>query len=106
MGKPAAIDKQNCPGRTSPREGECEEEILVGSSKDQNNNPAACATGLPVVCWDWLKARRPLRTPTSLGLKDSRLKPQPPHVCHYNQNFSFFGSPSFPVYFDSRASLL
>jgi hypothetical protein len=26
----------------------------------------------------------------SLGLKDSRLKPQPPHVCHYNQNFSFY----------------
>jgi hypothetical protein len=26
----------------------------------------------------------------SLGLKDSRLKPQPPHVYHYNQNFSFF----------------
>jgi len=28
--------------------------------------------------------------PTSLGLKDSRLKPQPPHVYHYNQNLSFF----------------
>jgi hypothetical protein len=33
----------------------------------------------------------------SLGLKDSRLKPQPPHVYDYNQNFSFIGSPSFPV---------
>src|SRR5258707_5306530 len=24
-----------------------------------------------------------------LGLKDSRLKPQPPHVYHYNQNSSY-----------------
>src|SRR5262249_37640814 len=40
--------------------------------------------------WDWLKARTPLRIQTSLGLKSSRLKPQPPHVFHYNRNFSLF----------------
>jgi hypothetical protein len=59
--------------------------------------PRRISTGPPVDCWDWLKARRPWRITTSLGLKDSRLKPQPPHVCRYNQNSSFFGSPSFPV---------
>jgi len=38
-----------------------------------------------------------VRTTTSLGLKDSRLKPQPPHVYYYNQNFSYFlDRPPFP----------
>lgn len=45
--------------------------------------------GYSVSCWDWLKARRPCANHNSLGLKDSRLKPQPPHVNHYNQNSSY-----------------
>ena len=46
--------------------------------------------GYSVVCWDWLKARRPwCEFQLRLGLKDSRLKPQPPHVYHYNQNSSY-----------------
>lgn len=38
-----------------------------------------------------------MRIRTSLGLNGSRLKPQPPHVCHCNQNFScFMDRPPFP----------
>lgn len=98
MGKPAALVKQNCPKRTLPREVECEEEILVASSKGQNNNPAACATGLPVVCWDWLKARRPYTNHNfAQDLKTHALSLS--HLTYTTtiRILHIFGSPSFPV---------
>src|SRR5258708_1216894 len=60
------------------------------NSTPKNKQPRTLVRGHSVNCRDWLKARRPCANSNSLGLKDSRLKPQPPHVCHYNQNFSFY----------------
>jgi hypothetical protein len=61
------------------------------------NGPAEALRGRPVVCLGLAEGARPLRIRTSPGLNSSRLKPQPPHVYHYNQNFSFFmDRPPFP----------
>lgn len=78
-------------------------DLKTGAKKQYG--PAAFAAGPSVVCWNWLKARRPFANPTSPGLRYSRLKPQPPHVCHYNQNSSSLGSPSFPVYLQHSATV-
>src|SRR5215470_4864410 len=77
--------------------------VMPKSSPDQNlptrrrrelhpkiQRPRKPLQGRRESVWDWLKARTPLRIQTSLGLKSSRLKPQPPHVFHYNRNFSLF----------------